>query len=114
MKRQPGRQHRLPAEPPRGRSRLRRRRPWHWIIEWWLDVDPVGRGDVGQACRWGMDGDAKRQAIEGGKIKGVIEEREHHGSRIAFTDTTEDVARFVAGAGDGLFSKDVLRLERVK
>jgi hypothetical protein len=63
---------------------------------------------------WGMDGDAKRQAIEGGKIKGVIEEREHHGSRVEFTDTTENVARFVAGAGDGLFSKDVLRLERVK
>jgi hypothetical protein len=33
---------------------------------------------------------------------------------VLFTDTTENLAKFVAEAGDGLFSKDALRLERVK
>lgn len=31
-----------------------------------------------------------------------------------FTDTCENLARFVAEAGDTRFSKDMLRLERVK
>ena len=31
-----------------------------------------------------------------------------------FTDTTENLAKFVAEAGDDLFSKDVLKLQRVK
>jgi hypothetical protein len=65
---------------------------------------------------WPMDADAKRRAIEIGKIKGLIEKQQYVDT-IRFTDTTENVARFVAGAGDGLFSKDakkVLRLERVK
>ncbi len=54
---------------------------------------------------WQMDGDAKKKAIQGGKIKG---------DNIGFTDTTENVARFIAAAGDDLFKKKVIRLERVK
>ena len=54
---------------------------------------------------WQMDDDAKRKAIQGGKIKG---------EGIGFTDTTENVARFVASAGDSLFKEEVIRLERVK
>jgi hypothetical protein len=30
------------------------------------------------------------------------------------SDTTENLAKFVAGAGDDLFSKEVLKMERIK
>jgi hypothetical protein len=56
-----------------------------------------------------IDSDAKKRAVEAGKIKGTIEKDQGH-----FTDTTENLAKFVAEAGDDLFSKDGLRLERVK
>lgn len=56
-----------------------------------------------------VDQEAKRRAVEAGKIKGTTENE-----RWCCTDTTENLAKFVAEAGDGLFSKDVLRLERVK
>ena len=62
---------------------------------------------------WFMDGDAKRQAIESGKIKGLIR-KEKSTTTVRFTDTTENLARFVASAGDSLFSKEPIRLERVK
>jgi hypothetical protein len=58
----------------------------------------------------GMNDAAKRKAIAGGKIKGVDKGREG----VTFTDTTENLAQFVAATGDDLFSKDVVRLERVK
>jgi hypothetical protein len=38
----------------------------------------------------------------------------HGNARAMFTDTTENLAKFVAEAGDDLFSKDVLKLQRVK
>ncbi len=61
---------------------------------------------------WNINDDAKRQAIESGKVKGEIDPK-NKSSR--FTDTTENLARFVAEAGDGLFSKTPwLRLERVE
>lgn len=60
-----------------------------------------------------MNRDAKQRAIEDRKIKGVIQKAKFN-TAVRFTDTTENLARFVAGAGDSLFSKDVLRLERVK
>jgi hypothetical protein len=57
----------------------------------------------------GMETDVKRQAIEAGMIKGET------GAQTAkFTDTSENVARFVSEAGDGLFVKEAGRLERVK
>jgi hypothetical protein len=62
---------------------------------------------------WMMDAYAKRQAIETGKIKGVIEKGEQENHTVVFTDTTENIARYVAEAGDSLFSKEPLRLERV-
>jgi hypothetical protein len=62
---------------------------------------------------WLMDSDAKERAIKSGKIKGLIK-RTKDKTDVEFTDTTENVARFVAGAGDELFSKEVNRLERVK
>jgi len=60
----------------------------------------------------GMDKDAKQRAIESGKIKGVIEKDRF--TTVRFTDTTENLAQFVAEAGDELFSESVVRLERVK
>ena len=65
------------------------------------------------SIQW-MDSDAKKRAIEAGKIKGVIEKDQDRNTRVHFTDTTENLAKFVAEAGDTLFSKDVLRLERMK
>jgi hypothetical protein len=65
--------------------------------------------DGDQLSVWAMDADAKKRAIDGGKVEGVIEKNKP----IKFTDTTENVARFVAEAGDSLFSKKPERLERV-
>ena len=62
----------------------------------------------------GIDGDAKKRAIEAGKIKGTIEKDSSKFTKVYFTDTTENLAKFVAEAGDDLFRKDVLKLERVK
>ena len=61
-----------------------------------------------------MDGEAKKRAVEAGKIKGKIEKDQDGNARAMFTDTTENLAKFVAEAGDDLFSKDVLKLQRVK
>lgn len=52
--------------------------------------------------------------MEAGTIKGRIRKDQDGNARAIFTDTTENVAKFVAGAGDKLFSKEMLRLERVK
>jgi hypothetical protein len=63
-----------------------------------------------------MDPDAKDRAIENGKIKGISD---HEKSKkpffriIKITDTTENLARFVTEAGDGLWSKPE-RLERIE
>jgi hypothetical protein len=62
---------------------------------------------------WAIVEDAKKQAITSGKIKGDVPEEGKIGAS-RFTDTTENVARFVAAAGDGLFEKEPTRLERVK
>lgn len=61
-----------------------------------------------------MDGDAKRRAIQAGKIKGRIEKDQDGNDRAHFTDTAENLTKFIAKAGDDLFSKDGLKLERVK
>jgi len=62
---------------------------------------------------WQMTAVAMKQAVTSGKIKGSLAEQGKIGvSR--FTDTTENVARFVAAAGDSLFEKEPKRLERVK
>ena len=72
---------------------------------------PVGCDTL--TVQW-MDSDAKKRAVEARKIKGKIEKDRDGNTRVHFTDTTENLAKFVAAAGDDLFSKDVLRLERVK
>jgi len=63
---------------------------------------------------WPVDWDAKKAAIQAGKVKGVVEKRDSGGEKVMFTDTTANLARFVAGAGDSLFAKEPLRLERVE
>jgi hypothetical protein len=64
---------------------------------------------------WTMDVDAKERAIKAGQIKGIVRtEKDSFTKTVEFTDTTENVRRFVASAGDGLFNKEPLRLERVK
>ena len=77
-----------------------------WVLKYKVEGDTL--------LIWLIDDDAKKRAIEAGKIKGVIEIRKTGPNLIAFADTTENVARFVASAGDSLFSKDAMRLERVK
>jgi hypothetical protein len=59
---------------------------------------------------WVMDGDAKKRAIEGGQIKGVAEKNKP----AKFTDTTENLARFVSQAGGSLFPNDPIKLARVE
>lgn len=59
-----------------------------------------------------MDAEAKKRAIQDGKVEGVIEKNRF--TKVFFTDTTENLAKFVGEAGDDLFSKDVVRLDRVK
>lgn len=61
-----------------------------------------------------MDGDAKKRAVEAGKIQGKIEKDQDGNARAMFTDTPDNLAKFMAEAGDDLFSKDVLTLQRVK
>jgi hypothetical protein len=61
-----------------------------------------------------IDQEAKKRAVEAGKIKGVMEKDKDGNTRVHFTDRTENLAKFAAAAGDDLFSKDVLRLERLK
>jgi hypothetical protein len=59
---------------------------------------------------WLIDEQAKERAVKDGKIKGVMKD-----NIAQFTDTTENVARFVAEAGDSLLNtKEPGRLERVK
>lgn len=57
----------------------------------------------------GVDEQAKKTAIESGRIKGEIGAQSSR-----FTDTTENLAHFIQSAGDSLFSKEPGRLDRVK
>ncbi|MDY0167627.1 MAG: hypothetical protein RBS80_13855 [Thermoguttaceae bacterium] len=62
---------------------------------------------------WAMDKEAKKKAIQDGKIKGEIKQGDNR-TRVRFTDTTENLAEFVAAAGDELFVDKPARLERVR
>lgn len=62
---------------------------------------------------WATNKDAKKTAIQDGKIKGEIKEGDG-GTRVRFTDTTENLAKFVAAASDGLFADEPLRLKQVR
>jgi hypothetical protein len=56
-----------------------------------------------------------KQAVETGKIKGSIEKGDGGMTRVRCTDTMENLAKFVAEAGDDLFeSKGEMRLKRVE
>lgn len=56
-----------------------------------------------------------KQAVETGKIKGSIEKDDGGMTRVRCTDTTENLAKFAAEAGDDLFeSKREMRLKRVE
>lgn len=56
-----------------------------------------------------------KRAVESGKIKGLIEPDERGLTRVRCTDTMENLAKFVAEAGDDLFeSKGEMRLKRVE
>jgi hypothetical protein len=59
-----------------------------------------------------MDAKAKKRAIESGKVKGLIKKGKF--TKVLFTDTSENLAKFVAEAGDDLFSGKVNQFERVK
>ena len=62
-----------------------------------------------------IDGGAKKRAIEAGKIKGSLKMDQDRTFFPHFTDTTENLVKFMAEAGDDMFSKEVLlKLERVK
>jgi hypothetical protein len=58
--------------------------------------------DGGKLVVWLIDEEAKERAIRSGKVKGVTEANKP----ARFTDTPENVARFVAQAGDSLLNLD--------
>jgi hypothetical protein len=67
------------------------------------------RFDGDKLVMHGIDGDAKKKAIKDGKIKGTIED-----NSVKFTDTTENLARFVKESDDSLWNtKEPMHLERV-
>ena len=58
---------------------------------------------------YGIDGDAKKKAIKDGKVKGTVDD-----NSAKFTDTTENLARFVKESDDSLWNtKEPMHLERV-
>ncbi|MGO9113723.1 MAG: hypothetical protein ACLP9L_31205 [Thermoguttaceae bacterium] len=58
---------------------------------------------------YAIDEEAKQKAIKSGKVRGKVEN-----NSAKFTDSTEHVARLVAGAGNGLWdAKKPIELERV-
>jgi hypothetical protein len=64
-------------------------------------------GDKGTV--WSINNDTRKEAIKAGKIKGVIEDQgESH-----FMDTGENVAKFVAAAGDSIWNSEPGHMERV-
>jgi hypothetical protein len=97
-----------------GQAKLLKEKGWDGVGRY-LFLKYEREGDT--LLLWAMDDDAKKRAIQEGKIKGVIEKRPNSflSDRVTLTDTTENVARFVTRAGDSLFEKDAtMRLERVK
>jgi len=66
--------------------------------------------DGDKLVMWPINEDAKKRAIKEGKVKGAVRKQTSK-----FTDTTENVARFVAGAGDSLWNTKVpVRFERIE
>ncbi len=65
--------------------------------------------DGDKATVWGVNATAKKEAIKAGKIQGVIKDN----NDIRFTDTSENVAKFIAAAGDGLWNAEPGHLERI-
>jgi hypothetical protein len=78
----------------------------YWLVAYRLEKDAISV--------WPMDAAAKKRAIESGKVKGEISKGESGFETVRFTDTSENLARFVAEAGDTLFAKEPMRLERIK
>lgn len=73
----------------------------YFILRYEVDGDKL-------TC-WIMDPDAKEKAIKAGKIQGTVKDYD-----IRFTDTTENLAQFVAGVGDSLYIEDEpRRMERI-
>jgi len=56
----------------------------------------------------GIDAEAKKTAITSGKVKGTVEN-----NSAKFTDSSENLARFVKEAGDSLWDKTPGQLERL-
>jgi hypothetical protein len=60
---------------------------------------------------WPLDPEAKRRAVQSGKIKGDLIDK----SNAHFTDTSENIAKFLASPDSAdLFAKEPLVYERVK
>jgi hypothetical protein len=64
---------------------------------------------------WGVDDNAKRRAIEKGTIKGKIEKDKNGNESVYFTDSSKNLAIFLASPGGAkLFDKEPIRYRRVK
>jgi hypothetical protein len=69
-------------------------------------------GDI-MTLKW-VDGDAKTRFVKAGKIKGASEKDADGNSHTVLSDTTENLVKFLSESSGELFSKDELRLERMK
>ena len=72
------------------------------------------RLDGDKLVMWTINEPAKGTAIKSGKIKGIKTGKLDMEDLYRFTDTTENVAHFVANAPDSLWDKLPGQLERVK
>jgi hypothetical protein len=73
----------------------------YYFVKYKLDGD--------KSTVWSIDTAVRKDAIKTGKIKGVIgEQGESH-----FTDTTENVVKFLTAAGDGLWNSEPGHMERI-
>ena len=72
------------------------------------------RLDGDKLVMWTINEPAKGTAIKSGKIKGIKTGKLDMEDLYRFTDTTENVAHFVANAPDSLWDKLPGQFERVK
>ncbi len=81
---------------------------WQTVSAYWIWRYEV---EGAKLTIWPMEREAKRRAIEEGKIRGEIV-KDGILTLVQFTDTQENLARFVAQSGEKLFSAHPVQLER--
>jgi hypothetical protein len=74
----------------------------YFFVKYQLDGD--------KATIWSINTKAKEEAINGGKIHGLVKTENDD---IRFTDTSNNVAKFIAASGDRLWNAEPTHMERI-